>query len=241
MKTSAKIVSILGILIFIIGVVMGMFFYVSAAWADIESVFYGFARYSNRPMTAMKCPVFITDAETGVVQAVIDNTVDTQIRPTIRFEVSNRGLMVPQTERITLQAGETQRLSYDLSPDNQVMGNFVFAKLVFYSAYPLPDREQTCGIRVLELGHFTGLEVSIFLTVGSVIFMLIGILLWAITHKSPHGHSLDLLRSMSVLTIVVAVGIVSGLVASWVLGLVSTTVAVLLVGAVVGNILQSSK
>jgi len=240
MKKSLKFVGVLGILLFVIGVLAGMFFYTTATWADIEAVFYGFVRYSSRPTSALRCPVYITDAETGVVHAVIENTAETKIRPTIRFETSNKGLMVPQTERITLQPGETQRLSWNLSPDNEVMGHFVFTKLVFYSAYPLPDREQTCGILSFDITFLTGFQLSLLLTIGSVLLMLAGDVLWGISHNPLEGRSLDVMRGMVLLTIVVLVGIVSALVASWVLGLAALVVAILLIGAIIGNLLQSA-
>jgi hypothetical protein len=238
MKKSIKLLGIAGLIIFIVGIAMGMFYFMTATWADVESIYYGFTHYYAEPTTALKCPIFVTDAETGTAKIVVKNTTDGELRPTIWTEASNKGFLVPQTERLLLQSGESQTVTLELAPENEVMGHFVFVKIFMYTTYPMPNTEQTCGIYTLNLTHFTGIEVSIFLIVGSVLLMALGIFLWGKANKPLAGRTLDLLRAMVVLSIVIGVGIFSTFIASWVMGLIATVVTILLIGVLMANLVQ---
>lgn len=239
MKKPIKLSGLAGLLVFIVGIAMGMFFFFAATWADVESIYYGFTHYYSQPTTAMKCPIFITEAETGVVNIVVKNTAESELRPTIWMEASNRGFMVPQTERIILQPGETQTITWTLAPENEVMDHFVFAKIFIFTTYPMPNTEQTCGIYTLNLTRVTGTQASIFLIAGSLLLMILGDFLWGYATRSIDGRSRDLLRAMIVLTVVILLGIVSALTAFWVLGVILTVVTILLIGVLLANLFQS--
>lgn len=240
MNKGSRVLRILGIFTFSIGALLGMAFFISATWADVESILYGFVKFTNHSTSAMRCPVFVTGDETGVVSVRIRNTTGRVWRPTLRVVTSNRGLMTPRIERLSFEAGENRQVQWELAPENVVLGRFIFVKMYLYAAYPLPDREQSCGILVLDLPGLTGSQVTLAAIVTSLVFMLDGTFLWFLANRPPRKRNADILRAMVALTVVVAGGILSVLLASWVWGTLLGVVAILLVGVMLGSAAQST-
>ena len=50
-----------------------------------------------------------------------------------------------------LSPGESKRLEWTLKPENVVLGNFILANVQVYASYPIPNREKTCGILIMDL------------------------------------------------------------------------------------------
>lgn len=240
MNKSRRFLRVLGIFSFSIGALLGMAFFISATWADVESILYGFVKFTNHSTSAMRCPAFVTGDETGVVSVRIRNTTGRVWRPTLRVVTSNRGLMTPRIERLSFEAGESRRVQWELAPENVVLGRFIFVKMYLYAAYPLPDREQSCGILVLDLPGLTGSQVTLAAIVTSLALMLAGDWLWLAANRPLKKRTLDVMRAMIVLTAAVAGGILSVLLASWVMGILLGVIAILLVGVMLGSAVQSS-
>lgn len=231
----------LSIIIFSIGVLTGMAFFVGATWADVESVFYGFNRYGNKLTSAMHCPVLITRDETGTVTATFKNTADQLVRPTVRFQASNIGTFRTETSQLSMEPGQEQTVEWTVTSADMVLDRFIFAKIFTFASYPMRDVEQTCGILVLDIPGLTGKQITIaFLAVG-LVGTCAGSALWSAAHKPLKDHSLEAMRAMITLIATVALGLVSTLFAWWLLGVLLSALSLILVGVIIGHFLSANK
>lgn len=134
-----------------IGALAGLYLMVVATWADMEAAFYGFRRVANSGLQGFSCPVLMTRGETRNLSLKVSNPLDVPLRPVIRVEVSTCLLPEEFFEQLELAPGETKRLEWSVDAENIDLGNFIFAKALVYSVYPLPNLEATCGIFIVDL------------------------------------------------------------------------------------------
>jgi hypothetical protein len=150
MKTNPSLL-LLGLLSYLVGLLAGLFLIVVSTWADMESTFYGFERLASAGLKGVSCPILMTRAETGTISFDISNSTERRISPSIKTALSTPVLSEEFNETIDIAPGETRRLEWAVGPQNVDLERFIFAKVLLYSSFPLPSREATCGIFVLNL------------------------------------------------------------------------------------------
>lgn len=239
MKVIRVLVQILAALLFSVGALTGAALFITANWADVEAMLYGFPRYGNRSTFAMQCPLVITPGESGVVAFEIENNSDLIVRPTVRFQVSNPGPFRLISERLDLQPGESRRLEVEVTADDAVLNRYIFVKMFTYATYPLPPVEQTCGILLLDLPNLTGRQIVQISLVIAFLGMPLGLALWMLSNQPLKGRALDMTRAMLVLGVAVLLGTLAVWLAWWLPGLVLTAVTILLIGAILGSLVQN--
>ena len=235
MKKSRNTLRIVSLVIFFLGVLFGAAFFASATWGDLESNFYAFPSYGYRNANVMRCPIFMTTGETGIVTATFKNTMERRVRPNVRLIVSPARMTV---ERISIESGESQQLEWEVGWDEIGLRNFVFVKIITFAGYPLPNIEQTCGILVLNIPGMTGTQVALIPLICSLLFMFIGVGLWYLAERGMQTKYADIPRAMIMLTVVIILGIVSAYMGWWLTGVILVALLILMIGVVLGSILQ---
>lgn len=218
---------------YVIGVSLGLFLIVAAAWADMESTFYGFSRLASAGLGGFSCPVLMTRTETSTISLRVSNTTDQVISPAIRTEVSTPLLPEQSLESIQLAPGESRRLEWTVGPQNIDIGRFIFAKALIYSAHPLPSREATCGIFIVDLPG-SGRVILPILVAISLLGMgwgLRGMNRSAGSNAWVGSH----VRLLTFMALMIVLGLVVSFMGSWVISLVILAVNVLLIVILVGS------
>lgn len=154
------------------GILLGLLLSLLAVWADYESTAYGFPRRAQAPLRGLTCPVFMGRNERGVVSLKISNPTDGKLSPSIRTQISTPSVAISQLEAVRLAPGEQVTLQRAVGPENIDLGMFIFVDALVYAAYPLPDRQTTCGILVIPFTN--GAVPWILGTALSVLFMAAG-------------------------------------------------------------------
>jgi hypothetical protein len=137
--------------LYITGVSIGLILIAIAAWGDYESTSYGFARRANAGLRGLTCPILLTRSETGTIALKISNPLDRPMHPSVRIETSTEYDPQVVIESVTLSPGESKQLEWVVGSGNIDLGNFIFASVQVYGSYPIPNRETTCGIFVIDL------------------------------------------------------------------------------------------
>jgi hypothetical protein len=136
---------------YVIGAAIGLFLIVISTWADLEATSYGFERLASGGLGGLRCPILMTPEESSTISFTISNPTDDLISPSIKTQVSTALLPEEYLEHLRLAPAASQRLQWTVGPENIDLEKFIFAKVLVYSAYPLPSRETTCGIFVVNL------------------------------------------------------------------------------------------
>ena len=157
-----------GVLLYILAVITGLFLIVISTWGDMEAASYGFPRRANTHLNGLACPILLTRNESGVIALNVSNTTNTPLHPSARTEISAPFEPEVFVESIELAPGESKRLEWSLKPENIVLGNFILANVQVYASYPIPNREKTCGILIMDWPG-SGLTIVTALAVFTVI------------------------------------------------------------------------
>ena len=143
--------SIFGVLFYILAVITGLFLIVISTWGDMEADSYGFPRRASASLSGLDCPILLTRNELGAISLSVSNPTDQPLHPSARTEISAPFEPEVFVESIDLNPGEEKTLEWSLKPQNIVLGNFVLAHVQVYASYPIPNREKSCGILILDL------------------------------------------------------------------------------------------
>jgi len=205
---------ILGLLIYILAVVTGLLLIGISTWGDMEADSYGFPRRSSATLGGLNCPILLTRDEPGEISLSVANPTDIPLHPSVRTEISADFDPQVLNESLDLAPGESKKLEWSLQSENIVLGSFILAHVQVYATYPIPNREKTCGILIMDLPG-SGRAIVIALTA----FTLIG-LGWGLYSMSESG----LLKNRAPLTwkailflaVLIVGGLIFSLMGSWI-------------------------
>jgi hypothetical protein len=207
-----------------------------AVWGDLEASLFDSAIRGKEGLKTLKCPVMMTTSEERVVSVALTNSLDRPITYTVRAHIS-QGLVSLMREvnfKLPLAPGETQSLQWLVTPDDAAYGRVILVRVRHPGIYPLPSRDASCGIVVVDLPGLSGGQVFALALAASVLGLAGGLGLWAVASRPLNKKERDVLRAMGVSAVCVLAGVAVGFMGWWLVGLLMLVVNVLLVGAIVG-------
>lgn len=231
MKTRKKTSYILGIVLYVIGLVLGLFIAGTSVMADIEAEFYGFDNLSNGRFSTLRCPVVLNRNETGTVRMTLTNSLDRPINPNIRTDISTPALVESSRVKPSLEPGQSQTLEWQVDKDNIDLGNFIFVKIYISPEYPLPLREATCGIFVFNLPFLKGSQWLGLGVIVSIVSLGIGLTLLKQSSDVLVKRSRERMYALIVLAIALVGTMICGLLGWWVVGGILLVVCILIMVA----------
>jgi hypothetical protein len=238
-----KIVRNLGVLIFTVGVVFGVALFSIVIWGDFEAARFDAAYRFDEPLRSVRCPVIMTEVDVGSVSASFSNPTDDPVEFRIRTHISQGSatLMREENSTLPLAPGESQRIGWTVTPDDAAFGRLILARVRLFPRYPLPARDGSCGILFLSTSALNGNQIFAFILAVALLCMGIGAGLWVIVHRPLLGLGLAVTRSMSALAGCILVGMIVGLLGSWMFGGIILVITVLLVATIIGYFLTQPK
>ncbi|HEY5729217.1 MAG TPA: hypothetical protein VIS72_04145 [Anaerolineales bacterium] len=234
-RTSPTIVS----LSYVIGAIIGLYLVVVSAWANMESAFYGFSRLADAGLGGFNCPVLMTRDETRAISLTVSNKTDGLISPAVKTEISTSNITQEFLENMELAPGESIKLEWTVGPDNVDLERFIFAKTLMFSAHPLPNREATCGIFVINLPGSGRVILPIM-----VVLSLLG-MGWGLYMMNKSGDSTawvtSHIRPMTFLAVLIALGFVVSFMGGWVPSILLLAAALLMIVILLGSFILSER
>ena len=224
---------------YVIGVGVGLFLILTVTWADMEAASYGFSRLADSGLGGFSCPAWMTREETSRIALNICNTTDGPIRPAVRTMISTPLVYSESVEYVQLAPGESKKLEWKVGPENIDLKHFILAKAIVYAAYPLPSRETTCGIYILDLpgrGRVI-LPVLIGLSLLGLGWGLCGIR----KRAHPKGWLAKNNRSLTFLVVLVGLGLVVSLMGGWLPGVMILVLVLLVITIQAGSYSMSEQ
>jgi hypothetical protein len=224
---------------YVIGAAIGLFLILTVTWADMEAASYGFIHLAESGLDGFKCPAWMTREETSSISLTISNPTDGPIRPAVRTMISTPLAYSESVEYVQLAPGESKKLEWEVGPGNIDLKHFILAKAVVYGAHPLPSRETTCGIYILDLpGRGRAiLPVLIGLSLLGLGWGLYGIQKWV----HPKGWLAKNNRSLTFLAVLVGLGLVVSLMGGWLPGVMILVLVLLVITIQAGSYSMSEQ
>jgi len=231
MKTLLKILSVL---IFVIGILMGMALTAGTVVASLESDFYFGPGYpSDEGLKTLKCPVVMTSQEIGVISVSLVNATDKTIEPMIQLEISNPGLFENPREKYPIESGATRHIQWEVTSENAVFGRLILIRAYQFPTYKTPSRSGTCGILMVDLFGLNGNQILTLVFAISLICIGLGLAMWLLLNRPLRGKPWMASRAMLAVALSVLVGMVVGYYSIWLLGILALVVALLMSAEVI--------
>ncbi len=213
--------------LFFIGTVSALTLILLATWADLEAAYYGFSRRASARLGGLSCPVLMTMSDRDVISLRLKNTTDGKLSPIVKVDLSSPVTAFEINENVELAAGEQAKLEWQVGPENLDLNRFIFANVLVYSSYPLPDREMTCGIFVLNLPG-SGV-VYTWLLIGLSLLGMAGGLYGLYQGQGPEQSGVNIARQLRFLFIVILLGLLTVFMGWWIQGILILVVAILFI------------
>ena len=228
---------ILGMAIFLIGIVLAMVLFGGATWADLEAAFYGFDDMGGGRLAGMECPILLTTSDIGTVGVTFKNPNDTTVSFMVRADISNRGIFRSERSMLSLEGNQSKKVTWNVTSDDIDLRNFIFAQVSNYPAQKIPFRQATCGIMVIDLPQFTGKQVLAFALIVILVGITGGLVLWEIFGAPQSGKLPEISRAMKTLGILVLLGLLFSFMGLWMFGVLLFAGSVLAIGVILGFLL----
>lgn len=207
---------IAGMLIFIIGLAIGLAFTGLAALSGLDGMsFWGYPEvvgydptiWTDARLTGLKCPSLITNKDTGTIRIKVTNPTDKQIKPWVQAMISMPGepeQLIRHKQELLLDPGETKVLTWQVSSDNRINDRIVIARIYLLNTqYHPPSITRHCGIIALDLDDLTGNQLIAGLIGASLIGMAAGAALWW------HSSSMKMRRNRKAIYLMIWVGVIT--------------------------------
>lgn len=218
--------SITGLLIYALGVMAGILLITISTWADMEAASYGFQRRSSDPLSGLACPILLTRNETGIISLSVSNPTDKPLHPSARTEISAEFEPKIFVESVDLEPGQSKKLEWTVGPENVDLGYFILANVQVYASYPIPNREKTCGILMVDLPG-SGKVVVIALAAVGLIGLSLGLYLIG-KLGPPEKAAAYTWNAIIFLTALIVVGLILSFMGSWIPAMGTLVISVLI-------------
>ena len=164
-----------GIVMYAVGIAIGLLLAIFLAWADFEASFFDSSLAADTEMQAFACPLAITTNEEAQITLQIENPSEREVRTILRLTQTDGSIIAVKRleERLLFSPNETLTFSWPVKASDAAWGRFVMTRVYMIGSSPLPSMAEYCGILVINFPFLTGhqvLGVLVVLFLGLVIF-----------------------------------------------------------------------
>ena len=183
MKPRHKHVSITGLIIYSIGIVLGMILCGWFFWGEIEAFLLVRDAGQDR-LTTLHCPLMLSSAEMGTVIAEFNNPTAEGITPLVRAKISHVPLMRTEASTITLAPGEKKQMLWTVGPQDVVFNKLILINIFESGQKNFNSHQGSCSIPVLMIPGLPGKWLFIFAFALTVLSLAAGSALWVMGNSS---------------------------------------------------------
>jgi hypothetical protein len=236
MKKNQKTLRMFSLIIFSIGIIIGMVIAGGIVWSNLEASLFD-AGISPASNLYLNCPVAITTKEIGKVSASIKNPVDREKDFFVRTHIAEGYLSLLReiNQTVTVASNGAEKLSWEIYPEDAVYDRIVMLRVYVSPSYPIPSQGNFCGILVLNISGLTGMQFFYLLLGISLAGVIVGVLLWGKSGHPNDNHTQSLRNALFTLAIFVFGTILIGYFGYWGLGILSFAISILLIGIILGR------
>ncbi len=251
MQTKNKSIKLItGSIFYLIGALLAFGLLALSVWGDLEASSFDRALRSDERLRTMRCPVLITEDETGTISARFTNTTDRDVNPTVRARWTEGSvlLIMEQREKIEIPVGESTTYEFEITAEDAAYNALIMASFYQMRNLSLPSRSASCGVVVLPISGPTGQQVFMFTFGTGFLLMAAGLLLLmpkeklALTGLSPEAtRTRYRLKSLLFLGSYFLISVLLSLIGNWLLSIGLMVLAVVSILAVTSGLFLGTK
>jgi hypothetical protein len=219
---------------------LNILFFALLSWAGLEAYDYFGYQSAEQALTTLKCPFVLTTHESGQVTATYSNSSRLTLAPQFRVEISSPDLSNRTVNTApSIAPGETKELHWAITSNDVVFGRLILAEVYVSPVYGTPDREGRCGILWVDVPQLTGMQIFVGVLAAGLLLTGLGWGLWIARYRPKRADGPDATGSMLALTAIVLLGMVAGILGSWLIGVVCLVISLLLILSILAHLVAS--
>jgi hypothetical protein len=215
MKSRRKAFSLLGVVAYLTGLLLGLGLSGWFSWGGLEGVLF-VSQTADMSLKTLRCPWMLAANETGVVTASFNNPTPEEIRPTIRAEISRAKGTRQASLILPIAPGEEKELQWTVDSKDTVFGGLILVSLYESRYADFPSHQGSCGILVSRLPGLTGMQAFFSIMAVSLLLVACGAAVWIAGRKPLKGLERMAAQAGGALAVVVLASMVFTIFHQWV-------------------------
>lgn len=239
MKLRLLLLSWLGALLFLVGVLIGLSLSAAVAWGESEARIY--SSFNGEASLSLKCPLMLSPEESGVVSTEIINLIYLDIKPVVTAEISHGKVPREIRQTVSLTPGNSETVQWTVDSSDVIFERVILVNALQSRYGDNPSHSGSCGILLFSLWDLTGLETFHLLFAVSIIMMLSGGLLWLYARRPLDKFSENIIRINAILFSITILALLSTLARWWGLTIIFDLLILLVMGVILTEFILFSQ
>jgi hypothetical protein len=235
MKFRALIGSVFSLFLFLTGIFLEIAISASVLWGELEAR----SSISSSVNSGLRltCPHILSFGETGIVSALVTNTLDQDIQPMITAQIRRNNSTQQMSQTLALAPHASKTVQWKVDASNSLYGRLILVTVLQGKYEDLPAQQGYCGILFLSLLGLNGRETTTMLSSLSVGLLMLGALIWLRDRLPLNPRAENIARAFGSLGILATVGLLAALLRWWGLIMILDAVALILLIVIFTDIL----
>ena len=213
MKLRSFFLSLLAVLLFLAGVLLQLSLSGGVVWGEVEASIYG--TQATGGGLNLNCPLMLAPSESSMVTAVLTNSLEEPVLPTVTTEISKMGGMQRQSQTLSLAPHETRIIQWSVNCSDVIFGGLILVNVIQGRYGDLDSQHGFCGILIFNLFNLTGNELFVLIFISGIVLILIGGTLWRHIHEPLDDLAEQTLRACGGLAGVTTLALLTALPRWW--------------------------
>jgi len=231
MKLRSLLLSLLGALLFLAGVLTGFSLSAVVTWGESEARIY--TSYNGDTHLKLKCPLMLSPVESAMVSADIINPTAEEIQPVVSAEISHSKIPREASETLLLAPGESETVEWTVDQSDVIFERLILVNILQSQYRDNPSRLGSCGIFMFSLFGLTGAQTFALMFTVSLVAMLSGGALWLYIRWPLNKMATNTAQICIVLLGMTILALLSALPRWWGLTLFFDALIVLIIGVII--------
>jgi hypothetical protein len=239
MNLKSLLLSWLGALLFLAGILIGLALSGAVAWSESEARVY--SSFNGEANLAIECPLIISRSESGVVNAKIVNLTGEEIKPVVTAQISHGKVPREIKQTFPLRSLKSESVQWTVDFSDVIFERVILVNVLQSRYSNNPSRSGSCGILVFSLFGLTGMQTFMLVLAVSLTLMFAGGALWLNVRQPLDKFSGNIVQINSVLFVVTSLALLSAWAHWWGLALFFDALIMLVMGVIITEFILFSQ
>ncbi|MEO7841910.1 MAG: hypothetical protein ABIU06_21410, partial [Anaerolineales bacterium] len=231
MKIRSLLLSLLGALLFLAGVLAGLSLSAVVVWGESEARIY--TSYNGERRLKVQCPLMLSPVESAMVSADIINPTNEEIKPVVSVEVSHTKIPRKVSETLLLAPGGSETVQWTVDPSDVIFERLILVNIHQSQYRDNPSRLGSCGIFIFSLLGLTGAQTFVLVFAVSLVAMLSGAALWLYARWPLNRLATNIAQLSTVLLLITILALLTTIPRLWGLTLILDALILLIFGVII--------
>jgi len=230
------------IVLFSLGLLIGLFLWTGSVWADLEGYMFQPATHAKKSEFNLQCPTLITTSDFGIISIGIENTYDKDVKKVVRgYKSLGYVIYIASDEtNLELKPGESEVIHWYIYPEDAAWERFVLFRVNIISSRGIGLTTASCGVMVINVPFLKSNQFFLLALLLGILLIGTGIFLMYKSSLIQGRKDFYFERLMLALTIILIIGSLLAFFDQWIIGGMILVAMYLFLMVIISHYLQKS-